>query len=76
MGKRQRRNPTTTTFVGQEAGPVCCGQISAALVLSGERASGVKLNRILLQRIHHRRDVPGVPTDGVPIWSFKGSLHR
>ena len=38
-----------------------------ALVLSGERMSGVEANRILFQRTHYRRDVPGVPTGGVPI---------
>ena len=43
-----------------------------ALVLSGEKASGVESNRILFQRTHYLRDVPGVPSGGVPLWAFRG----
>lgn len=42
-----------------------------ALVLSGEKVSGVEANRILFQRTHYRRDVPGVPIGGVTLWAFK-----
>lgn len=42
-----------------------------ALVLSGEKPSGVEPDRILFQRTHYRRGVPGVPTGSVPLWSFK-----
>ena len=42
-----------------------------ALVLSGEKVSGVELNRLLFQRTHYRRDVPGVPSEGRPLWTFK-----
>lgn len=41
------------------------------LVLSGEKVSGVEPNRLLFQRTHYRRDVPGVPIGGVPLWIFK-----
>ncbi|GJD93978.1 hypothetical protein [Methylobacterium iners] len=43
-----------------------------ALVLSGETASGIEPDRILFQRTHYRRNVPGQPTDGVALWAFKG----
>ena len=42
-----------------------------ALVLSGEKVSGVEPNRLLFQRTHYRRDVLGVPSGGVPLWAFK-----
>jgi hypothetical protein len=43
-----------------------------ALVLSGETVTAVEPNRILFQRTHYRRGVPGQPLDGVPLWAFKG----
>ena len=42
-----------------------------ALVLSGEKVSGVEPNRLLFQRTHYSRDVLGVPSGGVPLWAFK-----
>ncbi len=44
-----------------------------ALVLSGEKVSGVEPNRLLFQRTHYRRDVPGVPSGGVPLRALKGT---
>lgn len=41
------------------------------LVLSSETASSVERSRVLFQRPHYRRDVPGLSIDGVPLWSFK-----
>ena len=40
------------------------------LVLNAEQGSGIEMNRILFQRTHYRRDVPGVPSAGVPLWAF------
>ena len=42
-----------------------------ALVLSGEKVSGVEPKRLLFQRTHYRRDVLGVPSGGVPLWAFE-----
>jgi hypothetical protein len=42
-----------------------------ALVLSGEKVSGVEPNRLMFHRTNYRRDVPGVPSGGIPLWAFK-----
>ena len=50
---------------------VLCSDFSGALVLRGEKVSGVDSNRLLFQWTHYRRDVSGVPSGGVPLWVFR-----
>jgi hypothetical protein len=42
-----------------------------ALVLSGETVTAVEPDRIVFERTHYRRSLPGQPSDSVPIWSFR-----
>jgi hypothetical protein len=42
-----------------------------ALVLSGEAVTAVEPNRIVFERTHYRRDMPGI-SEGFPIGAFTG----